>query len=69
MELRAKGEAESLEQIQKAIEERDKSDRSRAVGPLKPADDAIVVDTTDLSIEEVVEKLLDCIRQKCLKRD
>jgi len=59
-ELRAKGSSENLEQIQNAIEERDKSDEDRAVGPLRPAEDAIVVDTTDLSIEEVVEKLL-CI--------
>ncbi len=57
IELRAKGSSENLEQIQKAIEERDKSDEDRAVGPLKPAEDAIVVDTTNLSIEEVVEKL------------
>jgi len=46
-----------LEQIQKDIEERDKSDQNRSVGPLTPAADAVVVDTTDLSVEEVVEKL------------
>ena len=53
-ELKACGRDESLEQIQRAIEERDRSDQSRSVGPLKPATDAIVIDTTDLSIEEVV---------------
>ena len=57
-EMRAKDGSDSLEQIQNAIEERDKSDQDRAVGPLRPAEDAIVIDTTDLSIEEVVEKLL-----------
>ncbi|HUU18588.1 MAG TPA: (d)CMP kinase [Sedimentisphaerales bacterium] len=62
-ELRAKGSDESLEQIQKAIEERDKSDENRTVGPLRPAEDAIVVDTTDLSIEEVVEKLLGYVKE------
>ena len=46
-----------------AIEERDRIDKSRAVGPLRPADDAVVVDTTDLSIEEVVEKLLCCVEE------
>ena len=61
-ELRAKGGDESLEKIQRAIEERDKSDESRAVGPLRPAKNAIVVDTTDLSIEEVVGKLLGCVK-------
>ncbi len=60
-QLQAKGVCQSLEQIQKAIEERDKSDRGRAVGPLRPADDAIVVDTTELGIEEVVGKLLDFV--------
>lgn len=68
-ELRAKGSDENLEQIQKAIEERDKSDENRTVGPLRPAEDAIVVDTTDLSIEEVVEKLLSCVEEKCLRKN
>ncbi len=64
-ELRAKGENKHIEQIQRAIEERDKSDESRAVGPLKPAGNAIVVDSTDLSIEEVVEKVLGFVKEKC----
>jgi cytidylate kinase len=68
-ELRAKGVSESLEKVQRAIEERDKSDENRTVGPLKPAGDAIVVDSTDLSIEEVVEKLLSCVKEKCLKKN
>lgn len=69
IDLRAKGSSENLEQIQNAIEERDKSDEDRAVGPLRPAEDAIVVDTTDLSIEKVVEKLLHFVEEKCLKRN
>ncbi|MEE9370151.1 MAG: (d)CMP kinase [Sedimentisphaerales bacterium] len=68
VELRAKGNSESLEKIQKTIEDRDKSDENRTVGPLKPANDAIIVDTTDLSIKEVVEKLLFCVKGKCLKQ-
>jgi cytidylate kinase len=67
-ELQAKGGSGNLEKIKKAIEQRDKSDQDRAVGPLKPADDAFVVDTTHLTIEEVVEKLL-CHVQECLKKD
>jgi cytidylate kinase len=67
-QLRAEGDAESLdnplEKTQKAIEERDKSDESRKIGPLKPAGDAIIVDTTGLAIEEVLEKLLDCIERQ-----
>ncbi len=67
-ELRAKGCTPTLEQIKQAIEERDKSDQNRAVGPLKPASDAMVIDTTDLSIEEVVEQALRCVEEKCLKK-
>jgi len=62
-ELQDRDGCENLEQIQKAIEERDKSDEGRAVGPLRPAEDAIIIDTTDLSIEEVVEKLLHCVEK------
>jgi len=62
-ELQAKGISENLEQIQKAIEQRDKSDQSRAVGPLKPAEDAIIVDTTNMSVEQVVEKLAGYVKE------
>jgi cytidylate kinase len=68
-ELSANRVSGSFEKIQKAIEERDKSDEDRTVGPLKPADDAIIIDTTDLTIEEVVEKFLRCIEEKCPKRN
>jgi cytidylate kinase len=62
-ELQAKGDIQSIEQIQKAMEQRDKSDQDRTVGPLKPADDAIIVDTTDLNIEQVVDKLLSYVKE------
>jgi len=67
-ELQAKGIDENLEKIQEAIEQRDKSDQNREVGPLKPAEDAIVVDTTNMSIEQVVEKLVDYVKEKCSKK-
>ena len=66
-ELQGKGNSQSVEKIQEAIEKRDESDQSRSVGPMKPADDAITVDTTQLTIEEVVDKLLSCVREKCSK--
>ncbi len=66
-DLKARNIDQSLEQIQRAIEQRDRSDENREVGPLKPADDAIIVDTTDLSIDEVVEKLLMFVKERCLK--
>jgi cytidylate kinase len=67
-ELRAKGIDENLENIQEAIDERDESDESRVIGPLKPAEDAIIVDTTDMSIEQVVETLAGYVKEKCSKR-
>jgi cytidylate kinase len=58
-----------LEQIQNAIETRDKSDQSRTAGPLRPASDAIVVDSTDMTADKVVEKLFVLVKQKCLSKD
>ncbi|MCO6516587.1 MAG: (d)CMP kinase, partial [Snodgrassella sp.] len=45
------------------IEKRDQADRSRAVAPLKPANDAIILDTSSLNIKESVEKVLDWYRK------
>jgi len=56
-DLDARGTVADLQQLQQAIEARDKSDENRAVGPLKPAADAVLVDTTGLSIEQAVERL------------
>ena len=55
----------SISQLEKAIAQRDKSDQSRDVGPLKAADDAIVVDTTNLTINQVTDKLLGYVKKKC----
>ena len=55
-----------LEVIQKEIEERDYQDMHRQISPLKKADDAIVVDTSDLSLDEVVDvvlKLIDKVKE------
>ncbi len=62
-DLRTEDSSKTLDQIQKAIEQRDQSDRDRAAGPLKPADDAILIDTTDLTIEQVVQQLFKCVKK------
>jgi CMP/dCMP kinase len=64
-ELKAKGTQQSDDEIRQSILKRDQSDESRSVGPLKPAEDAVIVDTTGLTIEQVVEKLISCVKQKC----
>ncbi|NLX64551.1 MAG: (d)CMP kinase [Clostridiaceae bacterium] len=56
----------SLEEIEKEIEIRDYNDSHRAASPLRQADDAVLLDTSDYSIEESVEKILEIIRDKGL---
>ncbi len=64
-ELEARGQRVNLQQMQEDIESRDLRDRNRDVGPLKQASDAIIVDTTGLGIEEVVDVLEASVRKKC----
>jgi len=55
----SRGEKVDYEPILFVLRERDKIDSTREVAPLKPADDAIVIDTDGYSIQEVFEKILD----------
>jgi cytidylate kinase len=63
-ELRNKGAGVSPKQVRAEIQKRDKSDVTRDVGPLACARDAVVVDTSDLSIEQVVDKLEKIVKVK-----
>lgn len=56
-ELREKGEDCRLEEIERDIRERDERDMTREIAPLKKAEDAILVDSSDMSIEEVVREI------------
>lgn len=60
----SKGYESDLEQLKTEIAARDKLDSEREVAPLRKADDAIEIDTTSLSIEEVVEKIMDIVRER-----
>lgn len=60
-ELIQKGINADFEQVKKDIEYRDKNDAEREVAPLKQADDAILLDTTDITAEQTVEKLISII--------
>ena len=46
-------------EIKKDIEQRDHNDMTREISPLRKADDAVEVDTSDLTIDEVVQKIID----------
>lgn len=61
-ELSAKGEELELEQMMKEIAARDKIDSEREVAPLRPAEDAIYLDTTLLTIEDVVKTIVRAVR-------
>ncbi|KUK12680.1 MAG: Cytidylate kinase [Moorella sp. 60_41] len=62
-ELVSQGKGVTLEQVKEEIAERDRRDSRRPVAPLRPAPDAVVIDTTDLSPEEVTAHILCIIRQ------
>ena len=63
-QLQNKGINGNFEQILAEVKERDFRDRNRAVAPLKPAEDALLLDSTQLSIDEVIAQALAYIRQK-----
>ena len=56
-ELKAKGEDCDLEEISRDIRERDERDMTREIAPLKQAEDAILVDSSDMTIPEVVAEI------------
>lgn len=58
-QLQEAGEKPDYAQILKMIQERDYRDSHRAVSPLKPADDAIVVDTSALNMQQVIDSVLE----------
>lgn len=57
-EILARGEPAVLAEVLAAVRRRDEIDSSRSLAPLQPADDAVVVDTTFLSVEQVLERVL-----------
>jgi len=60
-QLKDKGENVNLTRLFREIKARDLRDQSRSIAPLRPAEDAVIIDSTDLSIEEVFEKLVSLI--------
>lgn len=63
-ELTAKGETPDFDSIEADIKERDYRDMHREISPLRQAEDAVLVDSSDMTIEEVVEKILAIAEEK-----
>lgn len=63
-ELRERGTPRPFEQVLAEMKERDYNDTHRATAPLRPAEDAVVVDTGELNFQESFERLLEIIRER-----
>lgn len=64
-ELKEKGIEVTFEELLHQIKERDENDSTRAVAPLAKAPDAVEIDTSNLTIDEVVEKVLEIVKERC----
>lgn len=67
-QLKEKGENVTLSRLFRDIEKRDDRDRTRPVAPLKPAEDAYTIDSTDLSIDEVLQEILVLFERNYISR-
>ena len=67
-QLKDKGLSANLAALSQEIAERDRRDASRPIAPLKPADDAVIVDSTSMSIDAVVVRVLELARAKLLAK-
>jgi cytidylate kinase len=63
-QLLEKGFSATLAGVEQEVSARDQKDRSRAVSPLEPANDAVILDTTEIGIDQVVKKVDDLLTAK-----
>ena len=61
-QLKSQGIDASLREVQEKLSHRDSRDRNRDIAPAQPAPDVIMIDTTELSIDEVFAKLVECLQ-------
>ncbi len=61
-ELTAKGEAPDYEMIRQTIIDRDERDMNREIAPLRQAEDAVLVDSSDMTIDEVKDRIIEIVR-------
>ncbi|MBE5801301.1 MAG: (d)CMP kinase [Clostridiales bacterium] len=67
-ELQAKGEDTTFEEVLADVIRRDEQDMNREVDPLRPAEDAQIIDTTDMTQQQAIDYILRCVRMKQGKR-
>ena len=67
-EMRGRGEAVTLAAIADDLRARDARDSGRAASPLKPADDALLLDTSDMTIDEAVRQAIALVERKTESR-
>lgn len=63
-EMVAKSQQVDLQQLQADIAERDKQDSERAISPLRQAEDALLLDTSDMGISEVTDRILQLVQER-----
>ena len=63
-ELQEKGSSDNYEQVLREVEQRDYDDSHRAIAPLRQAEDAILVDTSDLTLEESIAAMLRTVKER-----
>ncbi|MDM8120688.1 (d)CMP kinase [Succinatimonas hippei] len=64
LQLESSGKTADYAAILQEITERDERDRNRSVAPLKPADDAVIIDSSDMTVEEVFNKAMKIVKEK-----
>lgn len=64
LEMQEKGEPADFDQIAAEIAERDHRDMTREVSPLRQADDAVLVDTSDMTIDQVTQRILEIVKDR-----
>ena len=62
-EMRAKGHPITQQEVADDLKQRDHTDKTREVGPLKKAEDAVLLDTTNLTIDQVVDKIISYVKE------
>lgn len=64
LEMQAKGDPTPYEDVLRDLRARDEQDMNRAVDPLRPTEDAVIVDTTEMTFEQVVAHILSIVEEK-----